>query len=118
MRPPDLPTLRASWWTLRAARRARRALPESGAEPVELPPVPALPPHARRGVEGVLRRTRATCLVAATVRQAWHAAQGEPRDLVIGVTPPGGGFRAHAWLEGDHPCHSAGFEELLRRPAP
>jgi hypothetical protein len=66
----------------------------------------------------VLRRGRYTCLVSATVRQAWYAAQGDRREVVIGVTAPREGFRAHAWLEGDAPCHEHSFEELLRRPAP
>jgi hypothetical protein len=61
--------------------------------------------------------TRANCLVRATVRQAWYAAHGDLRDVVIGVTAPSGGFAAHAWLDGDAPCHSDGFHELLRRPA-
>jgi hypothetical protein len=47
------------------------------------------------------------------VLQAWHAAQGRPRDLVIGVTAPSAGFQAHAWLDGENP---GAFEELLRRP--
>jgi len=53
----------------------------------------------------------------ALVLQTWHAAQGQPRDLVIGVTPPGEDFKAHAWLDGDPPCEHEGFIELLRRPA-
>lgn len=76
--------------------------------------------------------------------QAWEAAHGRRRDLVVGITGPDG-FRAHAWLEGD-PVPSADaaeldasvlnaspregwarapaegaltpFSELLRRPAP
>lgn len=68
-------------------------------------------------MRAVLRRRSDTCLVRATVRQAWHAAHGVHRDLVIGVTAPGRGFQAHAWLDGDPPCHSEGFHELLRRPA-
>jgi hypothetical protein len=57
------------------------------------------------------------CLPAAIVRQAWFAAHGAKRDLVVGVTAPSGGFEAHAWLDGDPPCHTERFEELLRRPA-
>ncbi|CAN5649373.1 hypothetical protein BH20ACT23_BH20ACT23_14520 [soil metagenome] len=60
----------------------------------------------------------ATCLERATVLQAWYAAQGQRRDLIIGVTAPQTGFRAHAWLDGDPPCHTEGFHELLRRPLP
>jgi Transglutaminase-like superfamily len=83
--------------------------------------------------------------VKSIVLQAWEAAHGRRRDLVVGVTDSAG-FRAHAWLEGD-PVHAdagldpsglglreraeaveAGgdhgappqrqFHELLRRPAP
>jgi len=94
----------------------------------------------------VLRRRGESCLVRAVVLQAWEAAHGRRRDLIVGVTDPAG-FRAHAWLEGD-PLHAdagldpsrlglgetaeavdAGdshggppdrrqFHELLRRPAP
>jgi hypothetical protein len=49
------------------------------------------------------------------VLQEWFAAQGSLRDIVIGVTAPNSDFQAHAWLEGDPPCHSEGFKELLRR---
>jgi hypothetical protein len=51
-------------------------------------------------VRGALRRQRESCLVNAIVRQAWEAAHGQRRDLVIGTTAPDD-FRAHAWLEGD-----------------
>ena len=117
MRRPDLPSLRAAWWTFRAARSARRQIAAGRFDAVRLPPVPVLPPEAARGVAAVLRRRDDTCLVRATVRQRWWAAQGSPRDLVIGVTPPSSGFLAHAWLEGDPPCHDATFHELRRQPA-
>jgi len=69
-------------------------------------------------VYAVLRRGDYTCLEQALVRQAWDAAHGRPRELVIGVTSPSGGFGAHAWLDGD-PARTAGdFVELLRHPAP
>jgi hypothetical protein len=48
----------------------------------------------------VLRRTQETCLVNSIVLQAWEAAHGRRRDLVVGITGPDR-FRAHAWLEGD-----------------
>ena len=53
----------------------------------------------------------------ATIRQAWHAAHGSRRDLVIGVTPPARGFRAHAWLDGDPPSEWAEYHEVHRLPA-
>ena len=116
IRHADLPTLRAALWTLRAARQARRSLAVEGINGVHISPPPPLPRRAARGVGGMLRRMNATCLIRAAVVQAWDSAHGHPRDLVVGVTAPGEGFRAHAWLEGDPPCHSEGFAELLRRP--
>jgi hypothetical protein len=116
-RPPDLATLRAAWWALRAIRAARRGISRRGVAPVSLPAVPYLPGSAERGVTAALRRTHQRCLVRATVLQAWYAAHGQRRDLIIGVTAPGPDFQAHAWLAGNPPCHSDGFRELLRRPA-
>ncbi|HEX9889452.1 MAG TPA: lasso peptide biosynthesis B2 protein [Nitriliruptorales bacterium] len=113
---PD--TLRAAGWALRAVVVARRAYRRSGVAHVRLPEVRAVDHRAQRGVLAVLSRTRQRCLVRATVRQAWLAAHGEPRDLIIGVTRPGAGFRAHAWLEGDDPGHHEGYTELTRRQAP
>ena len=78
---------------------------------------PALPSDAIRGVSAALRRTRASCLERSLVLQRWYAAHGQRRDLIIGVTAPGEEFRAHAWLEGDHPCHDGEYTELLRRSA-
>ena len=128
------------------ARRTRRLLAAEGLEAALAPPAPPrLPPEAERGVRAVLRRRGESCLVRAVVLQAWEAAHGRRRDLIVGVTDPAG-FRAHAWLEGD-PLHAdagldpsrlglgeraeavdAGddhdppdrrqFHELLRRPAP
>jgi hypothetical protein len=84
---------------------------------VRLRPPPKLPPEAEKGVSAVLRYRRNTCLVRAAVRQKWFASRGSHRDIVIGVTAPNSDFQAHAWLDGDPPCHSEGFEELLRRPS-
>ncbi len=117
LRRIDIPTLRAAWWTFRALRRVHRDLRREGLNRVRLPRVPSsLPAHAQRGVAAVLRRRSSTCLEEATVRQAWHAAHGERRDLIIGVTSPAQGFRAHAWLEGDQASNEEEFRELLRRP--
>lgn len=117
-RPPDVATLRAAAWTARAVRAARRQLGD-GDDPrtLDLPAPPPLPDSARRGVRVVLRWSRATCLVEASVRQRWLAAHGDARDLVIGVKPPADGFAAHAWLEGDPESNAAGFTELTRVPA-
>lgn len=82
---------------------------EAGATP------PALPPSARMAVLGVLQRTRASCLERSVILQAWDAAHGRPCDLIIGVTAPGGGFQAHAWLDGEP---SGGDFTELKRLAP
>ena len=113
----DLATLRTAAWTIRAARRANVLLRDRGLNGFELPPPPAVPPHAGLAVGAVLKRRHDSCLVRATVRQAWWRSQGDHRTLVIGVSKEGVDFSAHAWLEGDPPCHSEGFTELLRRSA-
>jgi hypothetical protein len=51
-------------------------------------------------VRAALRRSGESCLVTAIVLQAWEAAHGRSRDLIVGVTGATD-FRAHAWLEGD-----------------
>jgi hypothetical protein len=112
-----VPNLRAALWALRALRIVRKELRGGRWESIELPPTPRVADSAERGVEAVLRRTGATCLPRAIVRQAWFAAHGSPRDLVVGVTAPSSGFEAHAWLDGDAPCHTERYQELLRRPA-
>ncbi len=114
-RPPDLPTLRAAWWTLRALREARRGLAEQELALPALSEPPSLPPSSARGVRVVLRNRPNSCLERALVLQRWEAAQGYPRDVVIGVTAPDD-FKAHAWLDGD-PSESGEFAELLRLPA-
>jgi hypothetical protein len=68
-------------------------------------------------VNAVLQSRRDSCLVRAVVRQAWHAGHDRERDVVIGVTAPASGFAAHAWLDGEHPCHAEGFAELVRIPS-
>jgi hypothetical protein len=112
-----IPNIRAGLWTLRALRIARAEVSAGRWDSIELPRVPGLPRSAERTVETVLRRSAATCVPRAVVRQAWFAAHGAPRDLVVGVTAPSAGFEAHAWLEGDPTCHTERYQELLRRPA-
>jgi hypothetical protein len=68
-------------------------------------------------MNAVLRRGGYTCLVRAAVRQAWDAAHGRPRDLIIGVNSPADDFQAHAWLDGDPAEGFREFHELLRRSA-
>jgi len=112
----DPANLRVALWTLRAGRHARRELSARGVNFVALPTAPTLPDAARRVVTATLARTGASCLERAAVLQAWDQAHGHGRDLVVGVTKPSAGFRAHAWLDGDGPCHAEAFTELLRLP--
>jgi hypothetical protein len=79
--------------------------------------VPDVPATAEPGVYGVLSRREDKCLVRAHVRQQWHAAHGDRRDLIIGAKNQPH-FHAHAWLEGDSPAAQQGFDELMRQPAP
>ena len=139
--------LRSAWWALRAARRTRRVLGSAGLDAaLGPPPPPELPDEAVRGARAALRRTGQTCLVRSIVLQAWEAAHGRRRDLIVGVTSADD-FHAHAWLEGElpegPPVSIAGgslasalpaasarppiaptdgderrYHELLRRPAP
>lgn len=105
---------RAAAWAWRVMRRLRRDLAEHGLDAVPPALPPSLPEAAWPGAASVLDRARATCLERAMVTQAWALAHGHRRDVVIGVTAPGRGFRAHAWMEGDDVCHHAGFSELTR----
>jgi hypothetical protein len=103
--------VRGAWWALRAVRCARGQLRDlRRVEEVVLPSPQALPPSAGRGVHAVLRRLEPSCLERSLVLQRWLAAQGDERDLVIGVTGADD-FRAHAWLEGEQ---GPGFVEIAR----
>jgi hypothetical protein len=111
-------TLRAAWWTYRSLRRARRELRDSGVR-AQIPPPPKLPWGAGRGVNAVLRRQTPTCLERSLVMQAWLAAQGEPHDVVVGVTRSASGLDAHAWVElPTATADSARYHELVRLPPP
>src|SRR6266576_3187187 len=104
MRRYSVANLRAAVWAWTAARRTDRRLRKHGLDSaLPLPPPPALPREAERGVRAALRRTEDTCLVESIVLQRWFAAHGEPRDLIVGVSDPTDEFRAHAWLDGDEP---------------
>jgi hypothetical protein len=110
----DIASLRSAAWALAALARLRRDLGAagiSGARVVAAPP--DVPDRALRGVEAVLRRRHATCLERSLVLQKWYYARGIPRDVVLGVTAPGDGFAAHAWLDGA-PDGGDGFHELRR----
>jgi Transglutaminase-like superfamily len=122
-RRPGLSDLRAAWWAFRCLRNVRQSL-AAGHTDVRVS-LPMLPAGAVRGVDAVLRRARPTCLEAALVRQRWLRAQGVMRDVVVGVTAPSVGFRAHAWLEDPsesaiHPSDSTArqpWHELTRLTA-
>ena len=118
MRVKGLPSARAMWWARRAACQVRTDLDGGGLEELVVPPPPPLPRGCRRWVAAVLRSRGDTCLVRSAVLQAWDAAHGRPRDLIIGVTAPGEGFKAHAWLEGDPAEAFAGYTEVSRRVSP
>jgi len=102
-----------AWWALRAVRRARRQLRAGGYDAVRLPPPPRPRAGGDRGLDVVLRRLEPSCLERALVLQRWLAARDDRRTVVIGVTAPGPGFRAHAWLEGEH---APEFHEVARVP--
>lgn len=115
-RPPTVAEARAALWAARASWMVRSQLRRPGTLEAQLPAPPRLPATAVRGVTGVLRRANARCLVQAWVLQSWYGAQGEPHDVVVGVTKPSEGFKAHAWLDGQHGCADGTFHELMRRP--
>jgi hypothetical protein len=122
-RRPSISELRAAWWAYRCLRQLRLRLAAGHTDVLITPPT--LSAAAVRGVDAVLRRTRATCLEAALVRQRWLRAHGVLSDVVVGVTAPSDGFRAHAWLEDpsgstNHPSDFTAAEpwhELTRLPA-
>ena len=105
------------WWAGRSLIEVRRSLRRSALHEVAVSPPPPLPPRAVRGVRFVLAGRAGTCLQRALVLQAWHAAQGNPREVVIGVTGSSDTFSAHAWLDGAPGDPGRGFDELLRLPA-
>ena len=106
--------LRAGWWAGRAARSAERQLATQPLHAVTIRRPSALRSASVAGVRATLRLWREPCIVRALVLQAWHAGQGEAREVVIGVTAPSRGFAAHAWLESERPCHAQRFSELMR----
>ena len=93
------PSLGVAAWALGARWRARCIAHASGLNDLQLPRSPARPASQVRTVRAVLRLTGATCLIRSAVLQRWYADHGRPVDIVVGVTPPSGGFRAHAWLD-------------------
>jgi hypothetical protein len=108
----------AALWAAVAVRVVRRRLRADGVRAV-VPPPPPLPASGSRGVAGVLHRLTPTCLERALVAQAWMAAHGEPRDVVIGVPEAGlAAAPAHAWIDGSATAASEGHLELYRLTPP
>ncbi|SCG58074.1 lasso peptide biosynthesis B2 protein [Micromonospora humi] len=118
VRRDGLPALRTALWTARAVRLLRRQLPRRRLDAVRLPPPPATAGGHRHVVLGALHRTRANCIERSLVLQRWYASQRIARTLVIGVTAPSEGFRAHAWLDGETDAEQQSMMELTRRPTP
>jgi transglutaminase superfamily protein len=113
----SVPTLRGAWWAYRALRRARRDLRRDGLDGFTLLAPPPLPIAAERGVRAILRRRSRTCLETALVLQGWRTAQGDAREVVVGVSTATSSFKAHAWLDGDQDPLAASFHELFRVPS-
>jgi hypothetical protein len=106
--------LATGWWTLRTWWRIHRGLVRGPRRPGAFPAL-AQPGYSARAARLVLACCRSTCLETALVRQALAAGSGVAIDVVVGVTSPASGFRAHAWLDGDRV--DAQFAELCRYPA-
>ena len=111
-------TLAGALWATLAVKVVRRRLKRRGLA-AKIPFPPRLGPGAERGVRAALRRLSPTCLERALVEQAWLAAAGRPRDVIIGL-PPGGmkDGPAHAWVDGTDPAASAHYLELHRLAPP
>lgn len=109
--------MKAGLWTIHALYVTVRRLRTRPIEQLRVPRAPSLGLDATRGVDVVLRLTRATCLQASVVRQRWYAEQGVVRDVVIGVTSPRTSFKAHAWLEGPGETSDSEYTVITRLPA-
>ena len=112
----DLRTARGALWTLQSRVAVRKQLRLSGVRDVQLPRPPSARPKDRRVTVLLLRSVTATCLERSLVLQRFDASAGVPRALIIGVTAPQRGFRAHAWLEGEHA--DAELKEIVRHETP
>jgi hypothetical protein len=97
----DHASLRTALWSLRTHRNCRYQLRRNGLNDIEVSAPPSARPKDRRVSQAVLNACGASCLERSVVLQRFDAAAGQPRAVVIGVTGPGNGFRAHAWLDGD-----------------
>ncbi|MGZ8783269.1 MAG: lasso peptide biosynthesis B2 protein [Gaiellaceae bacterium] len=108
---------RGAFWAGRAVLQARRQLQRGHLADVSIEPPYRLPATAGMGVHAVLRRLPSSCLERAIVLQRWRTAQGDPREIVIGVLRDENEFKAHAWVDGDGDQLAPAFEELMRVPA-
>jgi hypothetical protein len=113
----DPTSIRVGAWAWRAHRRGRDQLRRTGLTDLDLPAPAAERPKDRRAVLAVLRLRGATCLERSLVLQRFDAAAGRARVLIVGVTGPGDGFRAHAWLDGDRQGDTE-LREIVRVAAP
>lgn len=113
----DVGAIRVAAWALSAQRHCRNDLRHNNLSDVRLSPPPDVRAKDRRAVIRVLSAVRASCLERSVVLQRFDAAAGKPREVVIGVTAPGPGFRAHAWLLGEEQPDGE-FMEITRRPVP
>jgi hypothetical protein len=114
----DVPAIRAAVWAIRSVRLARAGLKAGPVDAVRLPPPPPLPETAEKGVRAAFRRSAPTCLEQALVLQAWRAAHGDAREVVIAVRGSGDAFEAHAWLDGEPDPGAGAFLEIARVPTP
>jgi hypothetical protein len=113
----DLGAWRGVVWAGLAVHRARRQLRQRSLSELSVDPPLGLPPTADAGVHAVLRRLPSTCLERAVVLQCWRIAQGDPREIVIGVLHDADEFKAHAWVDGEGDPLAPAYHELLRVPA-
>ena len=104
-------------WSLRMVGRIREQVPQRSFRDIALSAPPALDRRSRSAVNAGLRLRRATCLEQALLRQRFDAANGVDRTLIIAVSSPANGFRAHSWLEGE-PQRDQSLREIVRHPAP
>jgi hypothetical protein len=102
-------------WGLRARLRTSRWVADGMDGALLLPPTPRdVDP---RGVNWALRTSGATCLTRCLVQQQVRFAHGEEWDVVMGVTAPSQGFKAHAWLQRPgEPSPEPGYAEIRRLP--
>lgn len=109
-----LGSMRAAWWAARATWQVRMRLRESGFDDCRVSAPPNVPREASRGVNAALGLLRPSCLERAIVVQRWLFAQGEPRDVVVGVAGSLDTFRAHAWVDGEADPRQSDFKEITR----